>query len=116
MAVWNHTITQEEVEDIERVQKTALKIILKENYVDYHAALRLADMEKLSVRRTALCLRFAKNCVKNEKMADMFPLNPNYDKRLRNSEKYQVKFAHNNRLRDSAIPALQRMLNEDAKS
>ena len=115
VAVWNHTITQEEVDDIERVQKTALKIILKENYVDYHSALQSADMEKLCVRRTTLCLRFAKSCLKNEKMADMFPLNPNYDEKLRNSEKYQVKFAHNNRLKDSAIPALQRMLNDDAK-
>ena len=32
VAVWNHTITQEEEEDIERVQKIALKVILKDEY------------------------------------------------------------------------------------
>ena len=115
VAVWNHTITQEEVEDIERVQKTALRIILKEEYEHYDLALKYAELERLSTRRTALCLRFAKKCLKNEKTADMFPLNPNFDERLRDNEKYSVKFAHNNRLKDSAIPALARMLNDDAR-
>ena len=39
VAVWNHTITQEEEEDIERVQKIALKVILKDEYESYHDAL-----------------------------------------------------------------------------
>ena len=39
VAVWNSIITQEEKEDIERVQKDALRIILKENYADYNNAL-----------------------------------------------------------------------------
>ena len=39
VAVWNSIITQEEKEDIERVQKVALRIILKENYADYNNAL-----------------------------------------------------------------------------
>ena len=45
----------------------------------------------------------------------MFPFNPNFDLRFKHSEKYQVKFAHNNMLMFSSIPALQRMLNEDYK-
>ena len=53
---------------------------------------------------------------KKEKTSHMFPLNPEYNPSLRKSEKYQVKFAHHNRLRDSAIPALQRLLNEDSQS
>ena len=53
--------------------------------------------------------------LKNEKTADIFSLNPNFDERLRDNEKYSVKFAHNNRLKDSAIPALARMLNDDAR-
>ena len=39
VAVWSHTITQEETEDIERVQKINLKTILKENYQNYDHAL-----------------------------------------------------------------------------
>ena len=60
-----------------------------------------------------ICLRFAKKSLKHPKVSKMFPRNPNYDPRLRNSEKFQVKFANTNRLKNSAIPSLQRMLNED---
>ena len=39
--VWHSSITEEERTSIERVQKTALRIILKEDYVDYRSALEL---------------------------------------------------------------------------
>ena len=113
VAVWNSTITQEEVEDIERVQKVAVRIILKDDYTTYANALEYLNLETLQVRRHSLCLRFAKQCLKNEKMAEMFPQNPGYNAKVRYSEKYEVKFANNNRLRDSSIPYLQRLLNED---
>jgi len=115
VAVWSSSITQEDVSDIERVQKVALKIILKGRYENYDQALKATGLQYLSERRSILCLRFAKKCLKNEKTNDMFPLNPNFDRRLRYSEKYQVKFANNDRLKFSAIPSLQRMLNEEHK-
>ena len=115
VAVWSSTITQEEIEDIECVQKVALTIILKEGYSTYDGALSYLGLETLHTRRRGLCLRFAKRCIKNEKTASMFPPNPGYNSRVRDSEKYQVKFANNNRLRDSSIPYLQRLLNEDSK-
>ena len=115
VAVWNHSITQEETEDLERVQKVALKVIIKDNYVGYDKALELLRLEKLQSRRKGLCLKFAKTCLKNERTSDMFPLNPAFKPGLRYSEKFQVKFAHSDRLKYSAIPALQRLLNEDSK-
>ena len=39
VAVWNHSITQKEFEDIEWVQKVAIQIILKENYKSYEISL-----------------------------------------------------------------------------
>ena len=108
-------ITQEETEDIERVQKVAVKMILKANYTNYNDSLDLLDLENLQYRRSSLCLKFAKTCLKNENTAKMFPLNTYYNPILRNSEKYDVKFAHNNRLRDSAIPVLQQMINKNNK-
>ena len=96
VAVWNSTITQEEKEDIERVQRVALRIILKENYANYNDALEIVDLATLESRRLGLCLKFAKSCLRNEKTADMFPLNPSYNESSRNGEKYQVKFAHTN--------------------
>ena len=109
VAVWNSSITAAESEDIERVQKVAVKIILKNHYTCYEESLKILGLEKLKSRRSALCLAFAKKCLKNEKMAALFPINPNYKENSRCSEKYRVNFANNNRLQYSAIPALQRL-------
>ena len=64
--VWHSSITQNEVIELERIQKVALRIILKHDYVDYDYALKTTGLEKLSTRRQKLCISFAKKCVKNE--------------------------------------------------
>ena len=46
-AVWNHSITQKECEEIERVQKVAIQIILKENYKSYEISLNDIGLETL---------------------------------------------------------------------
>ena len=40
--------------------ETSLRIILKEDYVDYSSALELTGLESLHERRTQLALNFAK--------------------------------------------------------
>ena len=112
--VWHHAITQEEKSDLERVQKVALKIILKDRYTTYEQALTHLNLDYLSIRREKLCLNFAKKCLKHEKTRDMFPLNSTLDHDMRTKQKYHVQFAQTNRLRDSAIPQLQRALNREA--
>ena len=57
--VWHHAITQEEKSDLERVQKVALKIILKDRYTTYEQALTHLNLDYLSIRREKLCLNFA---------------------------------------------------------
>ena len=52
---------------IERVQKTALRIILRDQYSDYNTALQTSGLEKLSERHDILSLNFAKKCLKDEK-------------------------------------------------
>ena len=74
--VWHSSITKSEEIKLERVQKTALKIILDGDYVNYSTALILSGLQTLSERRSFLCKKFAKNCIKNVKMSHMFPLNP----------------------------------------
>ena len=65
--VWHSSITIEEENDIERVQKVCLKIILKGRYESYSQALETTDLTTLSQRRKKLCLNFARKCVENEK-------------------------------------------------
>ena len=52
--VWHFDITQEEISDLERVQKVALKIILQEAYESYNQALKSLNLETLFVRREKL--------------------------------------------------------------
>ena len=92
-SVWFSSITQEESSDIERVQKCACKIILKEEYTDYEAALVRLNMQSLRERRQMLAKRFAVNCTKSENFKQMFPLNEKQQMGLRKHEKYVVSFA-----------------------
>ena len=110
--VWHSRLTQENIEDLERIQKSALRIILKEDYSTYDQALEFTMLAKLSDRREKLCLKFAKNCAKNELTRDLFKLNPNGGAVSRNREKYLVTMANTDRLRDSAVPYLHRLLNK----
>ena len=110
--VWFSAITQEESNDIERVQRCACRIILKEDYSDYETALTRLNLQNLSDRRKTLALRFATKCTNNVRFTDMFPLNDKQHLNLRNPEKYLVNFARTLRLCKSSIPAMQRLLNQ----
>ena len=111
-SVWFSSITQEENNDIERVQKCACKIILKGEYTDYNAALARLKIQTLSERRKMLAKRFAVKCTKSEKFQNLFPVNDKQFMDLRKSEKYTVNFSRTLRLCKSSIPAMQRLLNQ----
>ena len=64
-------------------------------------------IQKLDKRRLMLCTRFAKKCLKFDKSKDMFP--PSHTNTRH--EEFKVNFAKTNRLKDSAIPMMQRTLN-----
>ena len=109
--VWSSSLTSGEVNDLERIQKVALRIILQSEYKDYINALKVTNLQTLRVRRSLLSQRFAIKCTKNEKMNDMFPLNQT-NLNTRYSEKYVVTRAKTSRLANSAIPMMQRQLNK----
>ena len=71
-------------------------------------------MEKLLERRESLCLNYAINSLKNEKMKRMFPLNENLDNK-RKKEIYFVQHANTERLRKSSIIYMQNLLNKYQK-
>ena len=111
-AVWFSSISEEESHDLERVQKNVCRLILKNKFIDYDQALTQLKLETLKERRAKLALKFAEKCLKNDEMKHLFPRNCPSKHNLRKTEEYQVKFAHSKRLFKSAIPTLQRMLNE----
>ena len=62
--VWHTSLTQGQFSEIEGVQKVALRIILKSDYISYENALEIASLPTLCDRRTQLCNTFAIKCTK----------------------------------------------------
>ena len=70
--VWNGALTQADIKSLEKIQKTALKIILKYNYQGYKNALIICKLKTLSERREELCTRFAEKTSQNPKFSSWF--------------------------------------------
>ena len=73
--VWHSSLSARNRRDLERVQKAALRVILQNNYTSYKSGLRQLNLQTLNKRRDKLCLKFAKKCLKNDKVRDLFPKN-----------------------------------------
>ena len=111
MPVWNPSLTVENKGDIERIQKTALKILLGESYENYDKALENTMLKSLEERREDLCLAFALQCTKNEQHKNLFKLSDNSF--LHHPPKFQPPFSLNARYRKSPIPYLTDLLNRN---
>ena len=112
---WASSLKKYEITQIERVQKAALAIIYQTRYKNYDNALRISGLEPLSVRRTQLCLKFAKKAYKNPKYKHWFCENlVDVNTRSRKLSLKPVKY-RTDRFRDSPISYLTKLLNEDKK-
>ena len=72
MSYWNSSLTKKNISDLERVQKSAVRIICGNNYESYSGTLSELGMERLSERRRILCLKFAKKSLKVENFGHFF--------------------------------------------
>ena len=72
LPVWQAGLTQQEISQIERVQRTALYIILGENYHSYENTLELLECDRLSDRRYKLCANFVKKAAKHPQFQNCF--------------------------------------------
>ena len=111
------SLTSKNRKDLERVQKAALRVILKNRYTSYKSALKILKIETLEKRRETLCLRFAKNCLKNSKVKNFFPERKQTHKmKKRKIQKFKVNKAVTKRYSKTSIPFMQKMLNDDNNS
>ena len=108
--VWHSGLTQINTSDIERVQKSALAIILGPKYTNYENALKLVKMETLKERRESFSLSFARKTAKTH---------PNWyevDNKVINTRRQTSEFKNvttrTKRFRKSAIPYLTSLLNK----
>ena len=112
--VWHNSLTVDNSNDLERVQKSAVKIILGNKYSNYDQALDELNLDSLKTRRNKQCQKFALKCLKNDKTNKFFPLNKKrHIMETKKYEKFKVKFANTERLKKSAIPQMQRLLNQE---
>ena len=116
--VWHSSLTQENSDDLERVQKAATRIILGNEFKNYEDALTKVNLDSLQERRKELCRKFAIKCTKSEnvRVKDIFQIREKaHCMDTRKEEVYTVDYAHTERLKKSSIPYMQRLLNLEEK-
>ena len=102
------------LENIERIQKKVIKIILEHRYSDYHQGCLLLGISTLPQRRVKLCLNFVLKCLTNAKFKNLFKLNTNTN--IRNPDKYDIPLARTTRYFNSPLLFITRLLNSHFKN
>ena len=114
--LWHSSLTVKNIIDLERVQKSAIRIIIGHRYDSYSDTLKSLKIETLFERRERLCLRFAMKSLNVKNFKHLFPLyEKEHDMTTRNSLKYEVCKTSSKRYKVSTIPHLQRLLNKQAQ-
>ena len=112
--VWHSGLSESDNKDIERVQKAAVKIFMGNRYHSYEQALKFLKLDSLKERRVKMALTFAKRSLKQEHFSKLFPLNEsNHLMSMRNPERYVINKSNTQRHQKSAVPFLQKLLNDD---
>jgi hypothetical protein len=106
--VYGTMLTREQSEDLEHAQSQALKIIFGFNH-SYREVLGLAGVERLDERRRKAIEKFAAKSYEG-KFRHWFPLNEN--RKTRNSLKFKEENARTDRMRNTPIFYMRRVLNE----
>ena len=95
------------------MQKVAVKLITR-NKNTYEDNLKDLKLPTLKERRNILSLKFAKNCLFNEKTKNMFKKNKQtHNMKLRNREKYKVNRTRTERMKSSPLVFMTKQLNQD---
>ena len=110
--VWHTSLTKENEESLERVQKSALKIILKDNYLNYENACDQLGLTDLKTRRAYLFEKFTLQSLNHPHMKEYFTLNNKNDYSLRNIERFKITQSRCERLKNSAIIQMQYTANK----
>ena len=110
--LWHFSITKKLSQDIEKVQKACLFIILGKHAThDYQCNLAILDLEPLSDRRNDLCKEFANKAFKHPVHGKMFKPNQSTTNTRGERRRVIVPVGKSVRYNNSAVPSLARLLN-----
>ena len=111
-SVWHKNLTNENESDLERVQKSAFRIILKNEYISYENALYTLEMETLKDRRETLFRKFTIKSLQVKQMNNILKINDKtHNMKTRNMEQYIVQNANTERFRKSTGIQMQHLVN-----
>ena len=115
--VWHSTLTEQQSMDLERVQKLCIKVILGDRYTSYEDALEFCELESLTTRRGKRSLEFGLKSLLHPIHSKLFPVSPHIltNPSSQSREHFQVNWARTESYRISAVPHIQRKLNEYVK-
>ena len=109
--VWHSSLTGEDRVLIERVQKSALHIILGNKFKSYTSALKCLQLDTLFRRRQKLCSTFANKCYKSDKFNDWFKVNDRKTITRQESRKLCDVYSRTQRFERSPISYITELLN-----
>ena len=107
--VWHSGLTHHQSNQIERVQKQALRIILDQNYINYEVACTIFSIEPLYLRRIQLCINFAKTDLKRKQ--SLFLKAPNNSLTRRVPKLVKELKCRTKRYQNSSMPYLSKLIN-----
>ena len=109
--VWHSSLTGIDRMKIERVQKTAMHIILGNTYRSYSHALKCLSLDSLFSRRQNLCKTFARKAYKNSKFRQWFELNQKLAATRLEKPPLKNAYCRLERFENSPISYLTKLLN-----
>ena len=70
--IWSSGLTKSQSNELEKLQKVALRIILQDSYISYEVACTIFNILPLSYRRTELCTNFALKLYMSPRSSEFF--------------------------------------------
>ena len=112
--VWHGALTNEQSNQIERVQKCSLAAILGTKYKSYEEALSSCNLKRLTVRRTDMCSKFIAKNMKSESPM-LGTIQKSYETRSDRNlvQEFQCRTTS---FFDSSLPFLARLHNSNMKN
>ena len=112
--VWSSSITQEQSQCLERVQRRALRIIAYPNLLSYDQLCCDFNIDTLSDRRNLIVTRFANSLLNSKRHRNMLPDTrlTTSGRTLRNSNHLNLPQTRTQRYKQSPIPTMIRAIND----
>ena len=108
---WNGALTKINIGKLEKIQKSACRLILAQNYRGYKAALQTLKLPSLEDRRQKLCLSFARKASKSDKFKAWFP---EPKRKNRDTSKFFIPNTRTAALKKSPLIYLAELLNNES--